>query len=328
VKSDSRILVCGGTGLVGSAIARRLSRAKHTNVLQPGRDQLDLTDRGAVLRYFEEERPEYVFMAAARVGGIMANSTYPADFIRDNLAIELNVVDAAWRAGVSKLLMLGSSCIYPRESPQPIREEYLLAGPLEPTNAPYAIAKIAGIALCQSYAKQYGSRFISAMPTNLYGPGDNFDLESSHVIPALIRKFDDARESGASTVTVWGSGNPKREFLYVDDLADACVFLMERYEEPLPINVGFGEDIAIADLAALIAAIVGFDGAIQFDLTKPDGTPRKLLDVGRINALGWVASTHLTAGLKRTYEWYLQTDQTLDPRRASAKRSLAGARRL
>ena len=297
-------MVCGATGLVGSAIVRRLSAAGFSNVLQPNRQELDLTDRLAVRRYFDAERPENVFMAAARVGGILANSTYPADFIRDNLAIELNVIDSAWQAGVTKLLMLGSSCIYPRESPQPIREEYLLTGPLEPTNAPYAIAKIAGIALCQAYAKQFGARFISAMPTNLYGPGDNFDLQSSHVIPALIRKFHEAKSAGAPAVTVWGTGKPKREFLYVDDLAEACLFLMQRYEDSLPINVGVGEDISIADLAVLVGRIVGYSGEIRFDPTNPDGPARKLLDVGRINALGWLATTPLPAGLSRTYEWY------------------------
>lgn len=327
MKSDSRILVCGARGLVGSAIIRRLATEGYRQLLEPTREELDLTDRAAVVRYFEDAKPEYVFMAAARVGGILANSTYPADFIRDNLAIELNVVDAAWQSGVTKLLMLGSSCIYPRESPQPIREEYLLTGPLEPTNAAYAIAKIAGIALCQSYAKQFGARFISAMPTNLYGPGDSFDLQSSHVIPALIRKFHEAKGSGAESVIVWGSGKPQREFLYVDDLADACVFLMEKYEDIAPINVGVGADLTIAELASLIAEIVGFDGEIRFDPTRPDGTPRKLLDVGRIKRLGWTASTGLADGLKRTYEWYLENEQAGERPGKSAGKLLTDARR-
>ena len=327
MKRDSRILVCGARGLVGSAIVRRLATDGYRQLLEPTREELDFMDRVAVNRYFQDARPEYVFIAAAKVGGILANSKYPADFIRENLAIELNLIDAAWKSGVTKLLMLGSSCIYPRESPQPIREEYLLTGPLEPTNAPYAVAKIAGIVLCQSYAKQYGARYISAMPTNLYGPGDNFDLESSHVIPALIRKFHEAKLAGASSVVVWGSGRPKREFLYVDDLADACTFLMERYEDAAPINVGVGEDISIAELARLVGKIVSFDGEIIFDLTKPDGTPRKLLDVGRLTALGWTATTKLEEGLKKTYEWYLQHGQSGDSSRQPARILLTNARR-
>ena len=258
MKRDSRILICGARGLVGSALKRRLAADGYDQLLHPTREEVDLTDSAAVARYFQDAKPQYVFMAAAKVGGILANSIYPADFLSENLAIELNVIDAAWKSGVTKLLMLGSSCIYPRDSPQPIREEYLLSGPLEPTNAPYAIAKIAGIALCQSYAKQFGARFISAMPTNLYGPGDNFDLQSSHVIPALLRKFHEAKVSGARSVVVWGTGCPKREFLYVDDLASACIFLMERYEDTLPINVGVGEDLSIADLADMIGRVIGF----------------------------------------------------------------------
>lgn len=310
MKQDSRILVCGARGLVGSAIVRRLSGEGYQRILQPTREELDLTDRAAVERYCTSAKPEYVFMAAAKVGGILANSKFPVDFIRDNLAIELNVIDAAWNSGVTKLLMLGSSCIYPRESPQPIKEEYLLTGPLEPTNAPYAIAKIAGITLCQAYARQYGARFVSAMPTNLYGPGDNFDLQSSHVVPALIRKFHEAKKSESPSVMVWGTGRAKREFLYVDDLADACVFLMGRYEENLPINIGVGEDISIAELAQLIGRIAGYKGEIRFDSSKPDGTPRKLLDVSRLRALGWESSTSLSDGLTRTYEWYLQSESS------------------
>jgi GDP-L-fucose synthase len=259
-------------------------------------------------------------MAAAKVGGVLANSTYPADFIRENLAIELNVVDAAWKFGVTKLLMLGSSCIYPRESPQPIREEYLLTGPLEPTNAPYAIAKIAGVMLCQSYAKQHSARFVSAMPTNLYGPADNFDLQSSHVIPALIRKFHEAKQENTPDVTVWGTGKALREFLYVDDLAEACLFLMEHYEDPLPINVGVGKDISIADLAELIGEVVGYKGDVRFDRTKPDGTPRKLLDVSRMEALGWQASTGLREGLMMTYDWYVRRSLPTQPIAAPEKR--------
>ncbi|MDP9200452.1 MAG: GDP-L-fucose synthase [Gemmatimonadota bacterium] len=327
MRRDSRILICGARGLVGSAIIRRLAAEGYGELLEPTREELDFTDRAAITRYFQERRPEYVFMAAARVGGILANTTYPAEFIRDNLAIELNVIDTAWMSGVTKLLMLGSSCIYPRESPQPIREEYLLTGPLEPTNAPYAIAKIAGITLCQSYARQYGARYISAMPTNLYGPGDNFDLESSHVIPALIRKFHEAKASGATSVIVWGSGKPMREFLYVDDLADACTFLMERYEDAAPINVGVGEDISIAELARLVGQVVSFDGEIMFDLSKPDGTPRKLLDIGRLGALGWTATTKLEEGLKKTYEWYVQHGQSGEASRRAARILLTNARR-
>jgi len=278
-----------------------------------------------VKRYFDEAKPEYVFMAAGMVGGILANSTYPADFIRDNLAMELNVIDSAWESGVTKLLNLGSSCIYPRETPQPIREEYLLTGPLEPTNAAYAVAKIAGVTLCQSYVKQFGARFISAMPTNLYGPGDNFDLEWCHVLPALLRKFHEAKVASSPSVVVWGSGKPQREFLFVDDLAEACLFLMEKYEDSAPINVGVGEDISIAELAQLIGRVVGFNGEVRFDSSKPDGMPRKLLDVKRINVLGWNASTTLSEGLKRTYAWYLEREASGDlvrgkirPRRGAA----------
>jgi GDP-L-fucose synthase len=312
VNRDSRILICGARGLVGSAIKRRLVEEGFNNVLGPPRDEVDLTDAAAVNGYFRDMQPEYVFMAAAKVGGILANSLYPADFLRENLAIELNVVDAAWNFGVTKLLMLGSSCIYPRESPQPIREEYLLTGPLEPTNRPYAIAKIAGIVLSQSYAKQFGARFISAMPTNLYGPGDNFDLQSGHVIPALMRKLHEGKTARADSVVVWGTGSPKREFLFVDDLAGACIFLMDRYESSEPINVGVGEDISVRDLAQVIAEVVGYGGELRYDTSKPDGTPRKLLDVSRLNALGWKASTSLVQGLERTYEWYLKNERTAD----------------
>ena len=327
MKPDSRILICGARGLVGSALKSQLAACGYDRLLHPTRDEVDLTDSSAVTQYFQEAKPQYVFMAAGMVGGILANSTYPADFIRENLAIELNVIDGAWKSGVIKLLMLGSSCIYPRESPQPIREEYLLTGPLEPTNAPYAIAKIAGIILCQSYARQFGARFISAMPTNLYGPGGDFDLQSSHVIPALMHKFHEAKVSCASSVMVWGTGSPKREFLHVDDLASACIFLMERYEDTLPINIGVGEDISIADLADMIGQVVGFDGEVRFDPTKPDGAPRKLLDVRKINALGWKATTKLAEGLERTYAWYLAQQQSADGSAKQARILQKDARR-
>jgi GDP-L-fucose synthase len=267
---------------------------------------LDLRDRAAVDRFFTAERPDYVFMAAAKVGGIVANDSYPADFIRDNLVIQTNVIDAAYRAGTRKLCFLGSSCIYPRLAPQPLQESSLLTGPLEPTNQWYAIAKIAGIKMCQAYALQHGFNAISVMPTNLYGPGDNFDLQTSHVLPALLRKFHAARESGSKDVAVWGSGTPRREFLYVDDLADALCFLMERYDSPEIINVGWGEDVTIAELAALIADVVGFRGSVVFDRSKPDGTPRKLLDVAKITALGWRPRTQLRDGVRTTYDWYLK----------------------
>lgn len=305
MKPESRILVCGASGLVGSAIVRSLKRRAFQNILAPTHSEVDYADARAVESYFAETRPDFVFLAAARVGGILANRDHPAEFIRDNLAIELNVIETAYRHGVTKLLMLGSSCIYPRECPQPIREEYLLTGPLEPTNSAYAIAKIAGIALGQSYMKQFGARFISAMPTNLFGPGDNFDLASSHVIPGLMRKFHEAKVAKSDWVTVWGSGKPKREFLFVDDLADACHFLMDRYESGDHINVGVGKDISIEELAKVLAGVVGYDGGIRFDPTKPDGTPRKLLDVSRINQLGWTATTSLHEGLIRTYDWFL-----------------------
>jgi GDP-L-fucose synthase len=305
MKQDASIFVAGGRGLVGSAICRALAARGFTRVLAPSRSALDLRDRPAVDRFFGTERPDYVFMAAAKVGGIVANDTYPADFIRDNLDIQTNVIDVAYRSGVRKLCFLGSSCIYPRLAPQPMPESSLLTGPLEPTNQWYAIAKIAGVKMCQAYALQHGFNAISAMPTNLYGPGDNFDLQTSHVLPALLRKFHAARESGAKEVTVWGSGTPRREFLYVDDLADALCFLMERYDSPEIINVGWGEDVTIAELAELVAATVGFRGQIVFDRSKPDGTPRKLLDVGKIKALGWQPRTPLPAGIRATFDWYV-----------------------
>lgn len=304
--STSRIYVAGHRGLVGSAIVRRLERDGLGGIVTRTRDELDLTDQAAVRAFLESERPEYVFLAAAKVGGIMANSTYPADFIRENLEVQTNVIDSAYRAGVRKLLFLGSSCIYPKLAPQPLKEEYLLTGPLEPTNEPYAVAKIAGIVMAQSYRRQYGFDAISLMPTNLYGPGDNFDLTSSHVLPALIRKIHEAHAAGEPTVTVWGTGTPRREFLHVDDLADAAVFLMERYESDEIVNVGTGTDVSIGELATLIADVVGYTGEIVYDTSKPDGTPRKLLDVSRLTALGWRPSIALREGIESTYRWYVE----------------------
>lgn len=299
------IFVAGHRGLVGSAIVRRLERGGYRNLILASRSELDLTDQAAVRSFFEARRPDCVILAAAKVGGIMANSTYPADFIYQNLAIEVNVIHQAWLSGVKKLLFLGSSCIYPRMAPQPIREESLLTSALEPTNEAYAIAKIAGLKMCEYYNRQHGARFISAMPTNLYGPGDNFDLETSHVLPAMVRKFHEAKERGDRTVTLWGSGTPRREFLYVDDLADACVFLMENYEGAEFVNVGTGTDVTIRELAELVRRTTGFRGEVVWDGTKPDGTPQKLLDVSRMKALGWSASVGLEEGLKRTYDWYV-----------------------
>jgi len=304
VKPENKIFVAGDRGLVGSAIVRRLERAGYSNLITAARSELDLRDASRVNHFFERTQPQFVFLAAAKVGGIHANNTYPADFIRDNLLIETNVIDAAHRNGVEKLLFLGSSCIYPKFAPQPIREEHLLTGELEPTNEAYAIAKIAGIKLCQAYRKQHGFRAISLMPTNLYGPGDNFDLENSHVLPALLRKFHEAKQSGAAEVTIWGTGSPRREFLHVDDLADACLFLMLNYDSGEIINVGTGADVTIRELAELIQRITGFQGRLTFDASKPDGTPRKLLDVSRLNALGWSAKIELEKGVRETYAWF------------------------
>jgi GDP-L-fucose synthase len=308
---DSRILVAGHRGLVGSAILRRLEADGHTRLLTATRDQLDLRDQAAVNYWFRANRPEYVYLAAGTVGGILANSTRPAEFIYDNILIHASVVHAAHLYGVRKLLYLGSSCIYPRNSPQPMTEEQLLSGPLEPSNEPYAIAKIAGIKLCEAYRRQYGDDFISAMPTNLYGPNDNFDLASSHVLPALIRKFHDAKISGARDVVIWGTGAPRREFLHVDDLADACVFLMERYDELSHINVGTGKDLTIRELAELIRDIVYPDATLMFDRTKPDGMLRKRLDVSRLHALGWRHRISLRDGIRSTYEWFLEHEGSL-----------------
>ena len=323
---NAKIYVAGHRGLVGSAIVRRLEKAGYGNLVLRASSELDLRDQPSVASFFQAERPKYVFLAAARVGGIVANSTRPAEFIYDNLMIQSNVIHHAWLSGVGKLLFLGSTCIYPRLAPQPIREEYLLTGPLEPTNEAYAIAKIAGIKMCHSYNRQYGARFLAAMPTNLYGPNDNFDLKSSHVLPALIRKFHEAKVRQGSgigdrePVVIWGTGAPFREFLHVDDLADACMFLMDMPDDvfdallgsgphsPLPglINVGSGEEISIRELALLIKRVVGYDGDIVFDTSKPDGTPRKLSDVSRLHGLGWRHKTGLEEGLRMTYEWYLK----------------------
>jgi GDP-L-fucose synthase len=307
MREAESIFVAGHRGLVGSAIVRSLERQGYTNLLLRTHQELDLTNRTAVQSFFAQTRPDYVFLSAARVGGILANATCPADFIRDNLAIQLNVIDAAYCHGVSKLAFLGSSCIYPKLAPQPIREEYLLTGELEPTNDAYAIAKIAGIKMIEAYRRQYGFHGLNLMPTNLYGPGDNFDLASSHVLPALLRKFHEAKVSGSSDVVVWGSGTPRREFLYVDDLADACVFLMQHHDSSDIVNVGTGEDVSIRDLAGMIADTVGFTGNLVFDASKPDGTPRKLLDVSRLHGLGWHARVPLAEGIRKTYKWYLQT---------------------
>ena len=304
---ESKVYVAGHRGLAGSAILRRLASTSYSNIVTRTREELDLVSLPAVERFFATEKPEYVFLAAARVGGILANATYPVEFLRDNLYIELNIIQAAFRHGVKKLLFLGSSCIYPKFAPQPIREESLLTGELEPTNEPYALAKIAGIKLCQAYNRQYGADFISIMPTNLYGPGDNFDLRTSHVLPALMRRFHEAEERNDPSVTVWGSGTPRREFLHVDDLADACVYLMNRYSGSAIVNVGVGEDISISELAELIRDVVGYRGRIQYDTTKPDGTPRKLLDVSKLHDLGWEASITLREGLEQTYAWYRTT---------------------
>jgi GDP-L-fucose synthase len=298
-----KVFVAGHRGLVGSALVRRLAR-DGVPLLTRTRAELDLEDPGAVAAFFDRERPTEVYLAAARVGGILANATYPADFIRNNLLVTLNVLEAARQQGVRKLLFLGSSCIYPKHAPQPIPESALLTGPLEPTNQAYAIAKIAGIELCRSYNQQYGTNFVSVMPTNLYGPGDNFDLDTSHVIPALVRKFHEARVADLPSVTVWGTGTPRREFLHVDDLADACVHVMAVHDGSELINIGCGEDIEIRTLAQLIAEVVGFRGEVVFDASKPDGTPRKLLDVTRLTALGWRPSIPLREGLAETVAWY------------------------
>jgi GDP-L-fucose synthase len=306
MKRDSKIFVAGHRGLVGSAILRKLEREGYSNLVYKTSKELDLRNPGEVNNFFEIENIEFVFLAAAKVGGIVANNEYPADFIRDNLMIQTNVIDAAYKNEVKKLLFLGSTCIYPKLAPQPLKEEYLLTGELEPTNEPYAIAKIAGIKMCESYNRQYKTKYISVMPTNLYGENDNFDLHTSHVLPALIRKFHEAKENNSPFVEVWGTGTPKREFLYSDDLAEACIFLMNNYEGNAIVNVGVGEDITIKDLAEAIRGVVGYSGEIKFDTSKPDGTPRKLVDVTKINSLGWHAKISLQEGLEKAYAWFLK----------------------
>ncbi|MBK6445767.1 MAG: GDP-L-fucose synthase [Bacteroidetes bacterium] len=306
MNKQDKIYVAGHNGMVGSAIVRHLRSLGFTNLLLASSAELDLRNQAAVQHFFEQNRPDLVYLAAAKVGGIQANNIYRAEFIYDNLAIELNVIDAAYKSKVNKLLFLGSSCIYPKNAPQPMNEELLLSGFLEQTNEPYAIAKIAGIKLCEAYRDQYGCNFISAMPTNLYGPNDNYHLEHSHVLPALLRKFHDAKMNGDTSVEVWGTGNPKREFLHVDDLASACVFMMENYNEKQFLNIGFGEDISIADLAKLIMNITGYSGSIQFNTTKPDGTYRKLLDSSRLHALNWKAKIELEEGIRNTYQDFLR----------------------
>jgi GDP-L-fucose synthase len=301
---NTQIYVAGHRGLVGSAIVRALKAQRYTRLLLRTHRELDLTDQAAVVEFFQRERPQAVVMAAARVGGIQANNVRPAEFIRDNLLIQDNVIDAAYRAGVAKFVFLGSSCIYPKLAPQPIKEDSLLTGPLEPTNEWYAIAKIAGVKMCQAYRRQYGFNAISLMPTNLYGPGDNFDLQNSHVLPALIRRFHEAKLRGDASLTVWGTGTPRREFLHVDDLADAVIYLLKTYDDEAIVNIGWGQDVTIRELAEAIASVAGFRGRLEFDSSKPDGTPRKLLDTSRLTALGWVPKIKLKAGIEDTYAWF------------------------
>ena len=322
MEKNSLIFIAGGRGLVGSAIERRCRALGYRNLLLPAHKELDLCNQQAVDEYFAAKRPEYVFLAAGRVGGIHANNTMPADFIRDNLLIATNIIDAAWRGGTRKLLFLGSSCIYPKLAPQPLREGSLLTGALESTNEWYAVAKLAGLKMGQAYRRQHGFDVITALPTNLYGPGDKFDLETSHVLPALLRKFGEAVESGASQVMLWGTGTPRREFLHVDDLADACLFLMHRYSREEPINVGCGEDLSIHDLAMRIARITGFHGRLAFDPSRPDGTPRKILDVTRLTALGWQASIPLDEGLASTWEWYTSVTRRATRLSSNVKRAV------
>ncbi len=320
MNSTDKIYIAGHRGLVGSALMRNLQAKGHRNLLSRTHAELDLTNQAEVEAFFEFEKPDYVFLAAAKVGGIHANNTYPAEFIRDNLAIQTNIIHAAWKSNVKRLLFLGSSCIYPKQAPQPMKEEHLLTGPLEPTNRPYALAKIAGIEMCWSYNRQYGTRYLAVMPTNLYGPEDNYHPENSHVIPALIHKFHEAKVNNSPTVTVWGTGTPKREFMYSEDMADACVYMMNLEDEqfipllgqdrndglPPLVNIGVGEDLAIRELAETVKTVTGYTGQITFDSTKPDGTPRKLLDVSRLNALGWRAHTALQDGLKFAYHDFIQ----------------------
>ena len=303
--------MAGHRGLVGSAIVRRLQADGYDNLLTRTSREQDLREQQAVRTIFAAEKPDYVILAAARVGGILANDTWPADFIYDNLMREANVIHASYENDVKKLLALGSTCIYPKLASQPLKEEYLLSGPLEPTNEWYAVAKIAGIKLCQAYQRQYGCNFIAAMPTNLYGPGDNFDLEKSHVLPAMVRKFHEAKFEQRPSVTLWGTGKALREFLYVDDLADACIFLLQQYDAPEIVNIGVGEDLTIAELAGVVRDVVGFEGEVLYDASKPDGTPRKLVDTSKINGLGWQARTSLRDGIKNTYRWFLDNAENL-----------------
>lgn len=307
MNTDAVIFVAGGNGLVGSAIIRRLQSEGYSQILSPSSSELDLTNQSAVSAYFAEHRPEYVFDAAAKVGGILANQTYPVDFLLTNLKIQNTLIEQSHNHGVKKLLFLGSSCIYPKHAPQPLKEEYLLTDSLEPTNEWYAIAKIAGIKLCEAYHQQYGDSFISAMPTNLYGPGDNFHPQNSHVIPGMMRRFHEAKQQGLDSVTVWGSGTPMREFLFVDDLADALVYLMKNYNQKEFVNVGTGVDVTIRELAETMKEVVVFEGSIEWDTTKPDGTPRKLMDVSRLESLGWKYTVELKDGLQKTYQWFLDT---------------------
>lgn len=304
MEANAKIFIAGARGMVGSAIARALRGQGHNELLTPGRQELDLKNSAEVRAFFARERPAYVFVAAAKVGGILANDSYPADFLYDNLVIEANVIHAAYEFGVKKLLFLGSTCIYPKMAPQPLKEEYLLTGPLEPTNEWYAVAKIAGIKLCQAFRRQYGCHFVSGMPTNLYGPNDNYDLQSSHVMPAFIRKFHEAKMNGEQTVTIWGTGKALREFLHVDDCANACLFLMDHYDGEGHVNIGMGQDLSILELAHLVARVVGFDGNLVFDASKPDGTPRKLVDTSKINALGWRPRIGLEEGVQQAYAWF------------------------
>jgi len=316
-----RVFVAGHRGLVGSAVVRRLRAEGYQDIVVRTRDELDLRNQQAVDRFFATERPAFVVLAAARVGGILANDAYRADFIRDNLLIQANVIDSAYRNGARKLLFLGSSCIYPKLSPQPIREEYLLTGPLEATNQPYAIAKIAGLEMIDAYRRQYGFNGISLMPTNLYGPYDNFDLQTSHVLPALVRRMHEAKTAGSREVVLWGTGTPRREFLHVDDLAAACLFVLDEYDGAQMLNVGVGEDLTIRELAELVRDVVGYDGTVAFDPSKPDGTPRKLLDISKIAALGWSARVALRSGIEETYRWFLRS---IGDTEAAAGRSRAG----
>jgi len=306
MKKDNRIFIAGHNGLVGSAIVRNLKSKKYKNLICRSRNELDLCDQVSVDRFFQKEKPEFVFMAAAKVGGIKANTDFPADFLYENLTIQNNLISSSYEYGVKKLLFFGTACSYPRQCAQPIKEEYLLSGSLEPTNEPYAVAKIAGIKMCEAFKRQYNRNFICAILTTMYGPNDNFDLNNSHVIPALIRKFHEAKIKRLPSVTIWGSGNPRREFIYVDDAADASIFLMRNYNELKPINIGLGEDVSIKKLAFIIKEVVGFTGKITFDITKPDGAPRRMLDISKIKKIGWKAKTKLNEGISKTYNWYLE----------------------